>query len=142
MRHLSTGMVSILKLHTGDELIASIEAALRETHTQSAIVQFGIGSLSSAEFGVLPEKGPHARHRAKGPVELVHLGGLIVGSGSGGPYRSHLHIAFAGADGVLRGGHLFEATVGLAAEVAMTPVHDSRLKRVRDEERRLDLLDF
>ncbi len=142
MRHVSTGMVSIVRLHPGDELVASLEAALRESHTQHAIVQFGIGSLALAEFGVLPEQGPHARHRLKGPAELVYLGGLIVGRGGAGPYSSHIHIALASADGLVRGGHLFEATVGVAAEVAMSPVHDFRLRRIRDEARKLELLDI
>ncbi len=142
IKHLSTGTVSILRLHPGDPVTGAIEDALRETYTRNAIVEFGIGSLSSAEFGVLPAKGPHKRVQVEGPVELVSLGGLIVGAGSGGPYAPHLHIAIAGHDGIVKGGHLFSATVGAAAEVGLLPLHDSRLRRVRDDQRELDLLEF
>lgn len=135
-------MQSVLRLHTGDALVAALEQSLHESYTRSAIVQFGIGSLAAAEFGTLPPEGPHVRHRVQGPVELVYLSGLIVGQSSGGPYSSHLHLAVADLEGVVRGGHLFEATVGAAAEVGWVPLHDARLKRVRDAGREVDFLEF
>lgn len=142
MRHISTGMQSILRLHSGDSLIEAVERALHETYARSAIVQFGIGSVEKAEFGTLPSEGPHIRHRVEGPHELVYLSGLVVGQASGGPYSSHLHIALADLEGNVRGGHLFSATVGAVAEVGLSPLSDTRLKRVRDEKRGLDLLDL
>ena len=142
MRHLSTGSLSIVRLHRGDALVESLEAAMKEAYTQSAVVQFGIGSLASVEFGVLPPEGPHERHTLAGPVEMVYLSGLVVGKSSSGPYGSHLHVAVATRDGAVKGGHLFKAKVGLAAEVGLLPVRDARMKRVRDEKTQLDLLEF
>lgn len=142
MRHLSTGMHTIVRLHTGDSVIDSLEQVLREGLVRNAMVHFGIGSLAEAEFGTLPASGHHARHKVKGPAELVYLSGLIVGSGSGGPYDPHLHIAVADLEGTVRGGHLFGATVGAMVEVGMTPIHDGRMKRVRDEKRGVALLEF
>jgi predicted DNA-binding protein with PD1-like motif len=142
MRHLSTGLQSILRLHEGDDLIPSIEAAMKEAYMRNATVDFGLGSLADVEVGTLPRSGPHRRNRFEGPVELVYLAGLVVGKGSTGPYSSHVHASIAQPDGLLRGGHLFSATVGTAAEVGLTAVQDTRLKRVHDAERKLDLLDL
>ena len=129
-------------MQTGDLLLDELEKALREGLVRNAMVHFGIGSLSEAEFGTLPASGPHVRHTLAGPLELVYLGGLIVGEGSGGPYISHLHVAVADLAGNVRGGHLFRATVGLIAEVALTPIHDARMKRVHHKERGVALLEF
>jgi len=71
-------------MQTGDLLLDELEKALREGLVRNAMVHFGIGSLSEAEFGTLPASGPHVRHTLAGPLELVYLGGLIVGEGSGG----------------------------------------------------------
>lgn len=131
-----------MRLFEGDDVIRSIEHAMKETNTRNAAIDFGIGSLSYAEVGTLPPEGPHKRNRITGPVELVLLTGLIVGKTETGPYSPHIHAAVADRDGAMRGGHLFSATVGAVAEIGLSTIHDATLKRSHDMARKIDLLDL
>jgi predicted DNA-binding protein with PD1-like motif len=142
LKHLSNGMQLIIRLFEGEDLIGSIEKAMKETYARNAAIDFGIGSLSSVEVGTLPPEGPHRRNKVAGPVELVLLTGLVVGRDFTGPYSSHIHAAIAGGDGAMRGGHLFGATVGAVVEVGLSTITDTRLKRSHDAARKIDLLDL
>ena len=142
MKHHSNGMELIMRLFEGDDVVRSIEQAMKETFTRNAAIDFGIGSLSYAEVGTLPPEGPHKRNRIAGPVELVLLTGLIVGKTETGPYSAHIHAAVADPDGAMRGGHLFLATVGAVVEIGLSTIHDATLKRSHDTARRIDLLDL
>ena len=142
MKHHSNGMQLIMRLFEGDDLIGCVEQAMKETYTRNAAIDFGIGSLSRVEVGTLPPEGPHRRNKIDGPVELVTLTGLVVGRGASGPYSSHIHAAVAAADGAMRGGHLFSATVGAVAEIGLSTIQDASLKRSHDSARKVDLLDL
>ena len=131
-----------MRLYEGDDLVRSVEQAMKETHTRNAAIEFGIGSLSYVEVGTLPPEGPHRRNRIQGPVELVLLTGLIVGKSETGPYSPHIHAAIANPDGAMRGGHLFSATAGAVVEIGLSTVHDATLKRSPDAARKIDLLDL
>ena len=142
MKHISTAAHTIIRLHKGDDIVPSIERAMKENHMRNAIVLFGVGSVESAEFGILPPKGPHVRHFHEGLSELVYLSGFIVGEETGGPYGPHLHIAVADTEGFVRGGHLFRAVTGEVAEVGISPVYETRIKRVPNKERNVELLEM
>jgi len=142
VKHLSTAGHTIIRLHTGDDLVPSIENAMKENSIRNAVVLFGVGSLESVEYGILPPKGPHRRHLVQGPVELVYLSGFITGESGTGPYGPHLHIAVATQDDQIKGGHLFKAVTGQVAEIGIQPVHDTRFKRVTHKERNVDLLEI
>lgn len=133
MKQLSTAMHTIVRLHEGDRVVPGLEQAMKDSYTRSAVVLCGIGALKDVELGTNMGGGQYNKRRFPGPVSLVSLSGVVTGDSSTGPYRPHLHISVADADSKAWGGHLFRATVGATAEIALLPPNDSRITRKRDE---------
>lgn len=105
----------VLRLDKGDKIAASLLSFAAQTGVQLASVT-GIGAVDEMEVGVfdLAESNYH-RIAYGGNHEINALVGNLS-TKDGRPYV-HLHITATGLDGKVVGGHLFEATVSLTAEI-------------------------
>ena len=113
-----------LRLSPGDDLRATLDAALAAHGGEAAFVVCGIGSLREAR---LRFAGRDAPHHAVGDLEILTLSGTL---GSGG---SHLHASLADADGRVFGGHVAPGCiVRTTAEILLALLDDVRFARAPD----------
>ncbi|CAB3761817.1 DNA-binding protein [Burkholderia sp. MSh2] len=106
-----------LRLSPGDDLRASIEAALRRLGANAAFVIQGIGSLSVAQLRVA---GADAPTELRCDLEILTLAGSVS------PDGAHLHMAVSDGSGRVSGGHVASGcVVRTTAEIllALLPAH-------------------
>ena len=86
-----------LRLHPGDDLRASVEAALLASGHGAGFVLQGIGSLKVAQlrYAGVPEPT-----ELRGELEILTLAGSISADGA------HLHMSVSDAQGRVLGGHV------------------------------------
>lgn len=137
VRKSATGY--ILRLDRGEEVMARLADFVREHEIPSGELR-GIGAVCDTELGFfdLPSK-TYQRTTFPPSMELVQLLGNISWTDDGPVV--HAHAVLAGPDLVARGGHLFQATVSVTAEIYVTP-GDQTVVRRPDPEVDLMLLDL
>ena len=113
-----------LRLHPGDDLRRSLEAAVAEQAVEAAFVVSGIGSLGPALVRLAGAAEPV---RFDGDLELLTLSGSIAANGS------HLHLSVSDAAGRVIGGHAaYGCVVRTTAEVLVALLPDWRFSRDPD----------
>ena len=106
----------------------------------SAATASGLGALADPVLGYFdPETRAYARTELTGSWELLALS-ANVSLREGEPF-THAHVVLSGPDGTTRGGHLFEATVSVTAEIRLWAI-SRPLRRRMDPEFRLHFLDL
>ena len=105
----------LVRLDKGDKIAESLLCIAEREHVTLASVS-GIGATDNLEVGVFDlEKSCYNHFAFAGNHEINSLAGNLT-TMDGKPYL-HLHITATGADGKVVGGHLFEATISLTAEI-------------------------
>jgi hypothetical protein len=100
-----------------------------------------IGAVSKAAFAYYDQASHKYMNISKeGGFEIVSCMGSF-GVLDGRP-RIHCHLALAGRDGNVLGGHLLPGTEVFVGEVHLTEVKDVRLERKVDPETGLAMFDF
>jgi hypothetical protein len=120
--------VHILRLVTGDDLRASLEAAFAELARAhgiaAACIVSAVGSLSQA---VLRYADKSRGSEINGPLELLMLSGTLSADGA------HLHGSVADAQGAVRGGHIMPGcTVRATCEVVIALLPGWEFRRELD----------
>jgi predicted DNA-binding protein with PD1-like motif len=114
----------VLRLNPGDDLRASLDAALKHADAQAAFVVSGIGSLHGASIRFA---GAEAPTRIDGALEILTLAGSLS------PDGSHLHISVSDAEGRVFGGHAAPGcVVRTTAEILIAVLPDWRFAREQD----------
>ncbi|MCH1591386.1 MAG: DUF296 domain-containing protein [Candidatus Thalassarchaeaceae archaeon] len=121
MEHRRIGRALFLRLDKGEELHTSIRS-LSEHGIRAAALTSGIGRVRDTEIGYLDSEGVYQKLIIEDPIELLSMQGNLA-PGPEGPF-SHIHIVASDDDHVVRGGHLFEATVEVTAEIHMRILGD------------------
>ncbi|MCI4364019.1 MAG: DNA-binding protein [Thermoplasmata archaeon] len=135
----SDGSRWVVRLEEGHELLTTL-AEFAQTHgMKAAIVVSGIGMLRSCRVGFWNGTEYEPRE-LNTPHELVGLHGSIA-EFEAAP-SVHVHVALAGRDHALVGGHLLEGTVGAVAEVYLEQFEGARFGRRYDPKQNLRLLDL
>jgi len=127
----------IIRLDTGDEIVASLKKACRELPANFAHFS-GIGACRSAEishFDTLEKK--YNSRKLAGMLEIVSLTGNIATVGNE-PFV-HAHIALGLPDFSVLGGHLVSAEISPACEIILEQLPLS-VGRRQDAESGLKLL--
>ena len=114
----------VLRLNPGDDLRASLDAALKKGGDDAAFVVSGIGSLRGASIRFA---GAENAARIEGDLEILTLAGSLW------PDGSHLHISVSDADGRVFGGHAAPGcTVRTTAEVLVAWLPEWHFSRTHD----------
>ena len=116
MEHSRIGRELFVRLDKGEEIHESIRA-LSEQGISAAALTSGIGRVRDTVIGFLDSEGVYQKITVEEPMELLSMQGNLV-PGPDGPF-THIHIVASEDDHVVRGGHLFEATVEVTAEIHM-----------------------
>jgi len=115
----------MVKLSDGEELFPSLEAAARKHRIESGAVLWGIGMLQDFEIGFFSPTGYEKKAYAD-RHELIALHGSIAMRAEP---KFHLHVAVAGRDHGVVGGHLFRAKACVVNEIGLERFRDIRLNR-------------
>ena len=114
MEHRRFGRDVFVRLDPGDEMHASIRELSGYGITVAAITS-GIGRVRDTVIGYLDADGVYQKVVHQAPMELLSTQGNLA-PGPDGPF-THIHIVATDDDHVVHGGHLFEATVEVTAEI-------------------------
>ena len=113
-----------LRLHPGQDLRATLEAALTEHAGKAAFVLQGIGSLSVAQLRLAGADQPT---ELRGDLAILTLAGSLA------PDGAHLHMAISDAQGRVLGGHVAAGCiVRTTAEILLVLLPDHAFSREPD----------
>jgi len=121
--------VVTLRLERGDDVLASIEKAAKESDVHTGIVISGAGTLDRARLHHVT----HTRYPPKerfveyeGPIELLSIDGIIA------EYAPHLHTCISIEETTYMGHLEPGCRVLYLAEIAIARLEDVRLARRKD----------
>ena len=130
MKYFVFGPAYIVRLDAGEKIVESL-TALCERDAIGGGHFSGLGSAGEAEIGWFDQAAKaYAWTKVPGPSEIVSLTGNIT-TVDGRPFV-HAHIALAGPDSAVKGGHLKEAVVALTCEITLVAFKDDIARR-KDE---------
>ena len=114
----------VLRLNPGEDLRASLDAALKQADAQAAFVVSGIGSLRGASVRFAGAETPA---RIEGVLEILTLAGSLS------PDGSHIHLSVSDGQGRVFGGHAAPGcVVRTTAEILVALLHDWQFSRTHD----------
>ncbi len=119
----------IVRLDKGEGLHDAIRS-LSDHGVSTAAITSGIGRVRGTEIGFLDADGIYQKMEIEGPMELLSMQGNLA-PGPDGPF-THIHIVASDDDHVVRGGHLFQATVEVTAEIHMRVLDGDDATMVRE----------
>jgi uncharacterized protein len=114
MQAVRDGTRWMVRLDDGEDLLESLAEFARREDLGAAAVIAGVGMIRRATIGYW-DGSQYRPQELTVPHEVVGLQGSIARA-EGAP-SIHLHVAAAGPDLRLVGGHLLKATVGMLEEV-------------------------
>ncbi|MDO8571741.1 MAG: DNA-binding protein [bacterium] len=118
--HRETDNRLIVGLERGEDLRSSIETLSVQFRIESAYVS-AIGALKDPELGYYDlSKKEYIRRRFLGIWELISLQGNISLYNTTPLF--HAHVSIGGSDFQVFGGHFFNGTIGVVAEIHITPM--------------------
>lgn len=113
-----------LRLQPGDDLRRELETWMRQQREQAGCLITAVGSLSVAQLRLA---GASEATVIQGDLEIISLSGTLSADGA------HLHIAVAGSQGGVIGGHLGAGSlVRTTAELVIGLLPDWRFSRELD----------
>lgn len=137
MQSAEEGRTVMVKLSDGEDVFAGLEAAAREHAIVSGAVLWGIGMLQDFEIGFFRPEG-YEKKTFAGRHELVAFHGSIAMASEP---KFHVHVAVAGPDHALVGGHLFRAKACVVNEICLERFDAIRLSRKPNPKTGLNELD-
>ena len=138
MQSAEEGNLVIAKLSDGEDLFGSLESIARTHRIDSGAVLWGIGMVQDFEIGFFRSDGYEKKAYAD-RHELVALHGSIAMRADP---KFHLHVAVAGPDHGVVGGHLFRAKACIVNENCIERFDAIRLHRRLNPKTTLNELDI
>ena len=129
MEHRRFGRDLFVRLDRGEGLHDAIRS-LSNHGISTAAITSGIGRIRGTEIGFLDSDGIYQKMEIEHPMELLSLQGNLA-PGPEGPF-THIHIVDSDDNHVVRGGHLFEATVEVTAEIHLRILDEDGATIVRE----------
>jgi hypothetical protein len=126
MQSSADGDVVLAKLDDGEDLFAALASIAAKHGVEDGLVLWGIGMLRDFEIGFYDGK-TYERATFAAPMELLALHGSYAAKADP---KLHVHVAAAGADHRVVGGHLFRATVAVLNELCVRRLNGMELDRV------------
>jgi len=119
----------LVRLERGEEAVETLASFAAQRKIPCGFLQ-GIGAVKDIELGYFDtDIGQYRKRRIKKTVEVISLTGNISYLDKK-PFI-HAHIAVAGPDQKLLGGHFFSGTVAVTLEIYIKVV-SKRLNRIHD----------
>ena len=129
MEYRRFGRDLFVRLDKGEGLHDAIRS-LNNYGVSTAAITSGIGRVRGTKIGFLDADGIYQKMEIEGPMELLSMQGNLA-PGPDGPF-THIHIVASDDDHVVRGGHLFQATVEVTAEIHMRVLDGDDATMVRE----------
>lgn len=135
MQVLEDGDTVVIRLHEGEDFFPTLEEALRRVDLRHGVILTGVGMLKDFELGWFDHATKGYVKRTFGtPHELVAMSGTVaVSADDGTTVMPHVHVALAGPDLALVGGHLWKATVTVLNEISIRRVTEAMVRRLNPE---------
>ena len=127
--------IVVIRLHEGEDLFPTLGKALEQVDLRYGVILTGVGMLKDFELGWFDHatKG-YVKKEFATPHELAAMSGTIaVSADDPGTVMPHVHVAMAGPDLGLVGGHLWKATVTILNEISIKRVGKDMVRRLNDE---------
>ena len=131
------GDIYVAKFTDGDA-IENLEGLVQRYDIHSAVILSGIGMLDRATIGYYDGTGYHT-HTLEEPAELVSMNGNIGRTRGSGEVVCHIHVALAGSDHQLMGGHLMGGRVMVVNEIVLRRLDPTVIHRVENEQGLLEM---
>lgn len=114
------------RLRRGDDLLSSLRAYACANGIRAAAIVSGVGCVTQA---IIRDASGVTTHELCGRYEIVSITGTVSSA------RTHLHIALAGEDMQVIGGHLCEGTiVNTTCEVVLLELSGTEFSKEFDPE--------
>ena len=125
MRFLKHDDVFVIRMEEGEDIVSALNAFCADQGITGAGVH-GIGAVKEATLGYYSlNRQEYVKRDFRGEFEIVNLSGNVTVT-DGKPFV-HVHAALAGRDETgevedfrATGGHLFQGTVSVTAEIIIT----------------------
>ncbi|MBR5730501.1 MAG: DNA-binding protein, partial [Firmicutes bacterium] len=116
MEYRRFGDTYVVRLQRGEEILTKLMELCRSENIRLAHIE-GLGAAGKVTVGCynVEEKHYYKSQYEGGTFEITSLTGN-VSEMNGEPYL-HVHMSFAGEDGIGHGGHLNEAVIAATAEI-------------------------
>ncbi len=137
MQSASEGNRVMAKLSDGEDVFEGLAAVARAHGIESGAVLWGIGMLQDFEIGFFAPEG-YQKKSFQDRHELVAFHGSIAMTADP---KFHIHVAVAGPDHGVVGGHLFRAKACVVNELCLERYEAIRLDRKRNPKTTLNELD-
>ncbi len=138
MQSAINGNLVMAKFSDGEDVFESLEAVARAHRIDSGAVLWGIGMLQDFEIGFFGTQGYEKMAYADRHELLAFHGSVAMRADP----KFHLHVALAGADHRVIGGHLFRAKACVVNEVCIEKLDTIRLNRRRNPKTTLNELEI
>lgn len=125
MKSVAEGNRVMVKLSDGEDVFEGLARACRERGITSGAVLWGIGMLQDFEIGFFAPDG-YEKTTYRDRHELIALHGSIA---MGAEPKFHIHVALAGRDHSVLGGHLFRAKACVVNEIRLERFDAIRMSR-------------
>jgi predicted DNA-binding protein with PD1-like motif len=121
----------VIRLHEGEDFFPTLLEALKKVDLRYGVILTGVGMLKDFEVGWFDHSTKGYRKREfTVPHELVAMSGTVaVSDDEEANVMPHVHVAMAGPDLILVGGHLWKATVTVLNEVSIKRVTRDMVRR-------------
>jgi len=123
---------------TEGKALDNIEGMARRYDIHSAVILSGIGMLDGASIGYYDGDG-YQTTTLDEPAELVSMNGNIGRHRDSGDVVSHVHVALAGSDHRLVGGHLMDGEVMVVNEIVLRRLDPAVIHRAENERGLLEM---
>ena len=125
MQSAAEGSLVMVKLSDGEDVLASLEQACRDHGIESGAIHWGIGMLRDFEIGFFAPTG-YEKKAFEDRHELLAFHGSIAMRSEP---KFHVHVAVAGPDHSVVGGHLFRGKACMVNEICLEKFGEIRLSR-------------
>ncbi len=121
----------VIRLHEGEDFFPTLREALERVDLRYGVILTGVGMLKDFEVGWFDHVTMGYRKKEfPTPHELVAMSGTIAEAEGVEPaVMPHVHVAMAGPDLTLVGGHLWKATVTVLNEISIKRVGKEMVRR-------------
>jgi hypothetical protein len=128
LERIRDGKLVFIRFLSGEDLLETLERALREENLTSGVVMGGVGMIAGAALSYYVGEGKYETVDIEEPCELCALGGNV--STMDGDLVVHLHAVLGRPGGGAVAGHVSGGKVHMTGEVAILEVSRKMVRKL------------